>query len=91
MATAPKVDVGALAADIQRDATDRLASILVTVPRWLEDDGRELDELQQTLLVASALRHFDGFERSVYRALKRTLTDDGVEVWGASKELAANV
>jgi hypothetical protein len=43
----PSVDVGALAAEIKTDVTDRLSTILTAGFEALEEDGRGLDQIQR--------------------------------------------
>ena len=86
--TAQGVDVGALAAAIREDVTDRLATILVAGFEALEEDGRGLDQLQRADLTQWALDSFDGLERSIAEKLVGDLTRNGVEVWGLPTNLA---
>jgi hypothetical protein len=82
----PRVDVGALAAGLQLQAANLVASTLVHAIGALNDNENPLSELQQAALVESALRHFDGYELAVAQDLKRDLEDSGVTVWGLTDE-----
>jgi hypothetical protein len=82
----PRVDVGALAAGLQLQAANLVASTLVHAIGALSDNENPLAELQQVALIESALRHFDGYELAVAQDLKRDLEDSGVTVWGLTDE-----
>jgi hypothetical protein len=85
-----RVDIGALAAAIQCDAADLLADTIAHTAANLDDEGEGLNglsERQQAALVASALRHFDGFELEVAARLKRDLEQAGVATWGLPDRL----
>jgi hypothetical protein len=82
-----RVDVGALAATIKNDAYQRVGSAVTSLMQELDDDGRELNELQRTAVFENLLSAFDGFERSTAKELVDTLKTDGVEVWGLSNAL----
>jgi hypothetical protein len=86
--TAQRVDVGALAAAIRADVTDRLSTVLVAGFEALEEDDRGLDQLQRSDLTQWAFDSFDGLERSIAQKLVDGLTRNGVEVWGLSTNLA---
>ena len=85
---APSVDVGALAASIRNDVTDRLSTVLVAGFEALEEDERGLNQLQRAELTQWALDAFDGLERSIASTLVKFLAEKGVEVWGLSTHLA---
>jgi hypothetical protein len=85
---APWVDVGALAAAIKNDVTDRLATILTAGFESLEEDGRGLDQIQRAHLTQWSLDVFDGLERSIARTVIDDLRLRGISVWGLSSELA---
>ena len=68
MATIHRVtitDRDALAAGIAKDVLDRAAETIVLTMDWLEEDGRELNQMQKVQLVETALRCFDGVEAQV--------------------------
>jgi hypothetical protein len=86
--TEVRVDVGALAAALRGDVSDRLATTLIAGFEHLEDDGLGLDQLQKTTLTEQALNVFDGIERDFASIIVRDLTREGIAVWGLPDELA---
>jgi hypothetical protein len=66
---AGRLEPKALAGRIASDAHERIAeAITLTIDR-LEEDGRELNQLQRVELFGSVLTCVDGFERQVYDTL----------------------
>jgi hypothetical protein len=84
----PTVDVGALAAAIKSDVTDRLSTVLVAGFESLEENDRGLDQIQRAELTQYAFDVFDGLERSIAQTLVDDLARNGVPVWGLSDSLA---
>lgn len=58
-------DRDALAASIAKDVLDRAAETIVLTMDWLEEDDRELNQMQKVQLVETALQCFDGVETQV--------------------------
>ena len=85
---ATSVDVGALAAAIKVDVTDRLSTVPVEGFESLEEDGRELNQIQRAHLTQWAFDSFDGLERQIASIIVEFLTAEGIEVWGLPTALA---
>jgi hypothetical protein len=85
---APTIDVGALAATIKTDVTDRLATLLTAGFEALEEDGRGLDQLQKAELTQWALETFDGLEAEIAGTLIAELARNGIAAWGLTTELS---
>jgi hypothetical protein len=86
--TEVRVDVGALAAALRGEVSDRLATTLIVGFENCEEDGRELNQLQKTMLTKHDLNVFDGIERDFARIIVRDLTWKGIAVWGLPDRLA---
>jgi hypothetical protein len=86
-ATTPSVDVGALAAAIKADVTDRLSTVLVAGFEAPEEDGHGLDQIQRADLTQWALDAFDGLERSIAAKVIEELNHSSISVWGLPTEL----
>jgi hypothetical protein len=84
----PTVDVGALAAAIKTDVTDRLATILTSGFESLEEDGRGLDQIQKAHLTQWSLDVFDGLEASIAGTVIDELARKGIAAWGLTTELS---
>jgi hypothetical protein len=69
----------ALASSIAKDMLDRAAETIVLTMDWLEEDGRELNQMQKVQLVETTLRCFDGVEAQVRSHLEPRLYVEEVE------------
>jgi hypothetical protein len=85
--TQPRVDVGALAAEIRLGVSDRLAQMLEVAYEACDAKDNPLNSMQKIELTSAMLDVFDGFEREVARDLITDLTSNGVGVWGLSADL----
>jgi hypothetical protein len=83
----PRVDIGALAVSLYSEPASRLARTVVLAMDHLEEDGRELNQLQKIALVRAALREAEGLERRFAEDIKTTLENDGVQTWGLDHDL----
>jgi hypothetical protein len=86
--TAQGVDVGALAAAIREDVTDRLSTVLVAGFEALEEDDRGLDQIQKAHLTQWSLDVFDGLEASIAGTVIDALARNGIAAWGLTTELS---
>jgi hypothetical protein len=68
---AGRVEPKALAGAIAADAHQRVAEAVTLTIDWLEEEGRELNQLQKTKLLECVLRCGDGFERQTLETLMR--------------------
>jgi hypothetical protein len=84
----PSIDVGALAAAIKTDVTDRLATILTAGFESLEENDQGLNQLQRAELTQWALDTFDGLEAEIAGTLIAEFARKGIAVWGLTTELS---
>jgi hypothetical protein len=82
-----RVDVGAMAATVRGEAAERVASMIATTAKALEEAGNGLNEKQAAEFIEGAVYSFDGFERSCAKAIVEALSTVGVEVWGLPDNL----
>jgi hypothetical protein len=73
-----RVDIGALAADLQLEAAGRLARAVVCSLDSLEAKDEALFQNQKVELVEQALIEFDGTEAQAARTLEATLEAEGI-------------
>ena len=83
----PLVDVGALAATVRGEAAERVASMIATTIKTLEEDGNGLNEKQAAEFIEGAVYFFDGFERACTTQIIADLSRAGVKVWGLPDRL----
>jgi hypothetical protein len=83
----PRVDVGALAASLHRDAAMALADTVVLAIDWSEEEGCELNQKQKVQLVYAALRASANLEATFARTLIDDIEGEGVATWGLGEEL----
>jgi hypothetical protein len=88
-----RVDIGALAGSLTREAASMIAAALVRGFDSLEaaaEHGRtgvELNKAQKVELVQTALEEFACYELRVARQLKEALELEGVTTWGLPEAL----
>lgn len=63
----------AIAAAIASDVIGRAAEAIVITIQHLDEDGRELNEIQKHMLVRTAMRCFDGTEAEIRAELDRAI------------------
>lgn len=80
--TTPRVDVGALAAGIRLEVSNRVANMLSVGFESSSGNGHPLSQLQQIDLTSAALECFDGFERGLASTILEELRQAGVEGYG---------
>ena len=85
--TTPAVDVGVLAASIQGEAAERMASTIASAITVCEETDNPLNELQRIEFTRSVVEHFDGFERAVAAQIIDALSRESIEVWGLPPRL----
>lgn len=68
---AGRIEPSAIAAEIARDAHNRVAEAVTLTLDWLDEEGNPLNQTQRVQLLENVLRCMDGFERATIDELMR--------------------